>query len=159
MVHQAIDPADLKTLAAGSVVRLNSSCGLHSAGEIGLVVEQARRGSVRYLVMFPGDPVSVRPRARDLEVLQGSSTTWWLRTDARAVGFPPEYEWGVQTKEYTDSDWGKPETLLLATRWDSLSPAYTEETARERVEQYNSGPAGPDFARVVRRAVGRWVPC
>lgn len=71
----------------------------------------------------------------------------------------PAYEWGLQMKDRTDSDWDKPETLRLIIREDSLSPLLNEKSARARAEQYNSGPAGPDFVRVVKRAVGRWVPC
>lgn len=84
---------------------------------------------------------------------------WEFATGEPVPAPAPSFEWAIQFADRTDSDWNKPETLRLQTRGDSLDPPYTEATARARVKEISDGLAGPDFARVVRRAVGEWEPC
>lgn len=81
-------PHDQAPLGVGVVVRTNReiSIGPKIAGEVGIIIGQARNGPNRYKVLFPGDPFAYSLAAKDMTVVRGlDRQAWWKKPSALPV--------------------------------------------------------------------------
>lgn len=71
-------------LGRGAVVRTRVDIGRAlPAGSIGLIIGQAKSGSKRYRVMFPGDPFEYALAAKQMDLVRGlDPQPWWKKANS-----------------------------------------------------------------------------